>query len=443
MLDFRGEGMGDVSGRLQRVIGAGAIALAAMGAAATGVMWRADAAAEAGAYAVAAAWRPGVPLYHRELGESLLLRSPRQALAQLQIAARLDANDPLTQAELTTVELALGEPRRAAAVAAAAQGHAPGFGAAWRLANLDLARRDWAGFWRQTGRAARWAQAGDFPPLESRALTASGYAFGALRAVLPSESAPAASALLEAALAHGDAAAAAGAAHWLLGLRPAAPADLSQRRQALLDWVTTAWQRWPAQATAAWEAVRAGGLLPFAAKRPRAPYLDDGDFNPLRQEQAERVAPDPASALRAIVGWGWPGATGVRCYQVLTADAAHPSAAELAFDGDESDGVMLAQQWLLARPGATLTVTAWRRALAGAHGDGLSLQLTTPRGAVLGDLPLPLTGAWERAQAQFALPPAAAGSGGVATYQLELHYRRPNGALPLHLDALVSGITVR
>ncbi len=435
--------MAEPIGWVRRVIAAGVAALAAMGAAATLVMWRADAAAQAGDYARAAAWRPGVPLYHRELAEALLLRAPRQALAQLQIAARLDPDDPLMQADLTTVDLALGRPRQAAAMAAAARRRNPGFGAAWRLANLDLAQGDLAGFWRQTRVAAARAQSGDFPPLESRALTASNFDFEALRAALPADSAPAASALLEAALARGDAGAAAGAAQWLLRLHPTVAADRSQRREALLQWLTAAWKRWPAQAPAAWQALRAGGLLPLPVKRAQPPYLEDGSFDPLRQEAAAALAPDPASALRAIVAWRWPGAPGVRFYQVLTADRAHPSAAEFAFDGDEPDEAPLAQQWLLAQPGTTLTVSAWTRSVAGGEGRGLSLRLSTRRGKLLGEVALPLAGGWQRTQATFRVPVAAGGGAAGVTCQLELHYHRPNGYLPLHLKALVTGIEVR
>jgi hypothetical protein len=433
--------MAETVGWTRRVIAVGAMALAAMGAAATGVMWRADAAAQAGEYAIAARWRPGVALYRREWGESLLLRAPQRALEQLRIAARLDPRDPLTQADLTTAELATGAAA-AAAAAAEAQARGPGFGAAWRLANLDLARGDRAGFWRQTRRAAGRAQPGDFAPLESRALTATDYDFAALRRALPAHSAPAASTLLQQALADHNAAAARSAAAWLLGLRPAA-AEREQRRLALLAWVAAAWRQWPAQAAGVEHAVAAAGLLPLGAKRARAPYLSDGNFNPLREAAITRVAPDANSGLRAIVGWRWPGAAGVRFYQVLTADPAHPSAAEFGFDGDEPDDVPLAQQWLLARPGATLTLRAWTRALGGASGGGLSVRLTTLQGAVLGEIPLPLGASWRLTQGTLRTPAASTSAAGAEAYALELHYRRPNGELPLHLDALVSGVELR
>ncbi|HUX68194.1 MAG TPA: hypothetical protein VMV31_11965 [Terriglobales bacterium] len=421
--------------RLQRLLGLWGVALALAALATTLVIWRADAAAALGQFALATRWRPGVAQYHRQWGEALLLRSPRQAEAQLLLAAKLDPDDPQTLADLTTVELALGNWPQALAVTRGERGRAPSFADEWRLANLFLARGDLGGFWQQAALACRRADPSYFPSIASRALSASHGDFARLRAIFPPDSAAAASAFLQAAVQAGQLPQAQAGARWLLALPPPADRPTQAARQAALTaLLLAAWQRWPDQATWVWTELGRAQLLLLPPKAPRAPFLRDGSFAIAPAPDLARLAPDRGDPLRAVLAWRWPSPPDVRFDPVATGDPAHPTAAELQFDGRQGDDVALLQQWFLAPGGAPLQLAAWSRSLAGAAA-GLSLRLRDLQGHLLGELPLPLAPGWQSAQARFALPAA-----GVQTYQLSLHYHRPLGQLPLRRPVLVTGV---
>ncbi|HVA64263.1 MAG TPA: hypothetical protein VNF74_11105 [Terriglobales bacterium] len=458
--------------RLERLLGLWLLALALLALAATLVIGRADSAANAGQFAAAIRWRPGVAAYHRQWGEALLLRSPPQAEAQLLQAAKLDPDDPQTFADLTTAELALGRWPQAIALTQTEQGRAPSFADAWRLANLFLARGDLAGFWQQAGVAARRADPSYFPSIASRALSASHGDFPRLRRMLPPDSVAAASAYLQAAVQAGQLPPAQAGARWLLALPPPSDAPTRAARQAALaGLLLAAWQRWPSQALGVWNDLGQAHLLPLPAKAAHAPYLRDGSFSLGARAQLAPLAPDPADPLRAVLGWRWPSPPDVGFDPVATGDATHATAAELQFDGREGDDVDLTQQWILAEAGTPLHVAAWSRAL-GQPQQGLSLRLSDLQGHLVGELPLPLASQWQAAQATFSwrqLGDALSASGrplpgieartpsdhrerprqkvashlaapGVQTYQLSLHYHRPLGQLPLNGALLVSGL---
>lgn len=419
----------------QRWCAAGLLLLAAIGAAATVVVWRADAADQRGDFARALWWRPGVPMVQRQVAETLLFTDPAGAEAHLLRALRDNPYDASAEADLNTVELALGRWPRALAVTQAETGQQRlSFSARWRLANLYLSHADLAGFWQETALAARAAPAGAFPSLASRGLTASGYDFAALRRALPPDSVPAAAAFAQAALARGDAAACRQATAWLLGLDPEAGEAADERRRALLALLAGAWRQRPADAGPLSARLHAAGLLP-EARRAEAPALLDGNFDPRRETAARRWSPDPAAELSAVVGWRWPFLPGLDAQAVETGDAAHPTAAFLAFDGSEADQGLAAEQWLLARGGDRLAVTAWVRRLDAADSGGLSLRLTRFDGTPVASLPLLPGDAWQTVAAQWVAP-----GQGVETLRLQIVYQRLLGHMPLHNHILVTGL---
>ncbi len=230
----------------QRLVAALLLVLAGWGAVVTWIAWRADAADLREDYSRAVWWRPGVPMYHRQLGELSLMESPRVAEEQLLEALRLDPYNDLAMADITTVELALGNWPRAVAISSRQVKMEPGFGDYWRLANLYLSHGDKDGFLREMTIAGRYAQPGYFLSIATRALTATNNDFARLRTALPNDSSAAASAYLTVALKFDDRAAAMEGLNWLSASRAAVDVGAADaRRQALLDLLVHAWREWP------------------------------------------------------------------------------------------------------------------------------------------------------------------------------------------------------
>ncbi|HVB40311.1 MAG TPA: hypothetical protein VNE83_05390 [Terriglobales bacterium] len=439
-------------GRARRIAALGVGVLALAGVLWTLVVWRADAGDRHRNYAAAVFWRPDVAVYRRHWGEALLLTAPARAETQLLAALRLDPYDPLTIADLTTAELALGNWPQAVVVNQARRGLNPDFTVYWRLANLWLAHRDVAGYWQQFRLAAALALPRDFAPLVSRSLTATNNDFASLRRALPQDSVPAASAYLAAAAAAGNLEAVNNGAAWLAALPlPATSATTATaatstaaaaRRQAMTDLLLTAWRRWPGDVPrlGAWAA--AMGVLPLPAKTPAPPYIRDADFNPADYAAARRLAPNPASELSAVLGWQTSSANAGEFEEVLTGDAAHPSAAEVTLDGSQPDRVTLAQQWLLVNGGAKLAVSVSGRLLDAQSPSisepGLSLQLIDQQQRTVAELPLSLELRWRRFPAVWPIP-----GSGVQALHLELAYHRPNGHVPMHNRALITALSIQ
>jgi hypothetical protein len=419
----------------QRACAAGLLLLAVAGAAATVVVWRADAADLRGDFARALWWRPRVPMYQRQVAETLLFNDPAAAEAHLLRALRDDPYDNSAAADLDTVELELGRWPRALALTQAETGRqALNFAARWRLANLYLSHADLTGFWQQAALASRFAPAGVFPSLVNRALTASGNDFTALRRALPPASVPAAAAFAQAAAERGDSAACRQAAAWLLGLEPDTAEADAERRRALLALLTNAWRQRPSDAGPLSVRLHAAGLLPDA--RPAdTPALLDGDFDPRREAAARLSSPDPAAELSAVVGWRWFSLPGLDAQQVETGDATHPTAAYFAFDGSQADQGLAAEQWLLARGGDRLAVTAWVRRLDPADSGGLGLRLARLDGAPVAGLPLLPGDGWQAVTAAWRVP-----GQGMQTLRLQIVYQRPLGQMPLHNRILLTGL---
>ncbi|HET9784965.1 MAG TPA: hypothetical protein VFP94_08425, partial [Terriglobales bacterium] len=400
-----GEGAAAAPSWRQRWCAAGLLLLTMTGAAATVVVWRADAAAQRGDFARALWWRPGVPMYQRQLAESLLFTDPVAAETHLLRALRSNPYDAAALADLNTVELALGRwPRALAITAAETSQQQLSFAARWRLANLYLAHADLPGFWQQMTLAARTAPPAAFLPMSSRALTASDYDFAALRRSLPAASIAAAAAFAEAAVERGHQDACRDAAEWLLSLHPALDTeDAATRRRALLQLLTADWQHWPAAVGKMEAQLAAAAVLPAARPSP-PPGLLDGDFDPRYESALRRLSPNAGAELSAILGWRWPDFPGLDAHQVTTGDSSHPTAAYLSFDGSEHDQGLAAEQWLLARGGADLSASLWTRRLDDAASGGLNLRLTRLDGAVIAETPLFPGDAWQQATAQWKLP---------------------------------------
>jgi len=422
----------------QRLAATVVLLAALLGLAANFIVWRADAADRRGAYATAVGWRPSVPIYHRHWGEALLLRSPRQAEAQLLIAQKLDPLDPLTVADLTTVELALGNWPRALALNQNRPG-LPSFPDYWRLANLYLSRGDLPGFWRQLQVAARLAPQQDFPGIFGRALTATRWDFSQLESALPHDSNNAAISCLRAAVEHSDVRAAAAAADWLTRLPPD-PAFAAERQNVLADWLAAVWHQWPEQAISA-PALRAEAeLMPGLRKSTAPPFLADADFDPAVTSRLPRPASDPVSPLRAVLAWGWPAVPGLRAGAVETGDATHPTAAELRLDGTQPDDADLAQQVLIVPAGAALRLHAWSRSLADVPARDLSLALRNADGTPVASLPLAANPSWQSAQTSLTLPAAP---DRLRTLRLVIHLHRPLGERAFQGAILVTGVGVQ
>ncbi|HWG38793.1 MAG TPA: hypothetical protein VN690_13865 [Terriglobales bacterium] len=421
----------------QRMAAAALLACALLGLAANAIVWRADRADRRGDFATAVRWRPSVPIYHRHWGEALLLRSPSEAETQLLLAAKLDPLDPLTVADLTAVELALGNTPRALAVNQNRPG-LPSFSDHWRLANLFLARGDQPGFWREVQVAARLAPQQDFPAIVGRALTATHWDFPQLAAALPRDSNNAAISYLRAAVEHGDARAAASGADWLTRLPPD-PAFAADRQAALADWLAAVWHQWPEQAGTAPALRTEAELMPGLQKSAAPPFLADANFDPAYASRLPLPAADPTSSLREVLAWRWPFAAGLRASTVHTGDLSHPTAAEFRLDGTQPDNADLAQQALIVPAGTSLRLQAWARSLAGVPARGFSLDLRAADGTPIASLPLAAGPAWQSAQVSFTLPAAPAG---LRSLRLVVHLHRPLGERAFQGAILVTGMNV-
>lgn len=421
--------------RWPRLLGALVLAAALWGIAATCVVWRADAAARRGDYAAAVGWRPAMPLYHRLWAEALLLRSPAQAERQLRIALRLDPDDPIAVADLSTVELSLGGWSRALTLARRAQSESPDFANAWNLVNLDLVHGDLAGYWQGVKRAAALAAPADFPSIVARSLAASHRDFATLRRSLPADSVAAASAYLDAAVAAAQdsrAPAPMDAAAWLFSLpAPSDPDVAAARLRATQDLLAAAWSLWPDDVESLWRQAGARGLLPLPAKGPRPPFILHPDFSP---------AAGVPDALAPILAWQWLPPQGVRMYEVATGDAAAPTALELVLDGSQPADADIARQEFLAPAGAALHLQVRARLASpiAAGGAGLALLVRDAQGRELLRLPLALGPQWQLAQATLTLPRSP-----LAAYTLALVWRRPAGVMPLQARVLLAGAQIQ
>jgi len=424
-------------GVVQRIVAGLLLVLAGCGAILTWVAWRADAADLRADYARAVWWRPGVPMYHRQLGELNLMESPKLAEKELLEALRLDPYNDLAMADITTVELALGNWPRAVAFSSQQVGVEPGFGDHWRLANLYLSHGDQDGFWRETSIAARYADSEYFPSMVVRALTSTNHDFARLRSALPAGSAAAASAYLGAALKFNNHDAALYGLSWVAGLPvPNNDPTADARRKALLDLYVHAWRAWPQDVPRIGQQLQAAGLLGEVAKTGTAPYLLDGNFSPEEQERLATIAGDPAEELRAVLGWQWNSPPGVRFYAVHTNNAQHPSAAEFIFDGTEADDTDLTRQWILSA-GGTKHANAWVQRLDESQSNGLSLRIASLQGALAGEIELKASGNWTRASGALQLPASSQ-----SAWQVSLHYHRIPGEVPLRGSIVVSGVSI-
>ncbi|HEY8055392.1 MAG TPA: hypothetical protein VIE13_05725 [Terriglobales bacterium] len=428
-----GEGSATAPSRRQRWCAAGLLLLTAVAAVATVVVWRADAADQRGNFAAALWWRPSVALYQRHMAESLLFTNPESAQAHLLSALRSNPYDTAAMADLNTVDLALGRwPRALALTQAETDQQGLSFPARWRLANLYLAHADLPGFWQQMTIAARTAPAAAFLPMVSRALTASGFDFDALRRSLPPDSVAAAAAFAAAAVERGHPTACQTAAAWLLDLHPDQQDEQNLRAQALLNLLSSTWQRWPAGVPPLASRLVAAGIMP-AARPAHGPGLLDPDFDPRLQPAERRLSPDVAAGLSAIVGWRWPNFPGLDAHPVATGDPAHPTAAYFGFDGSEPDQGLAAEQWLLMQGGGDLSLSAWTRDLDAVPAAGLRLRLSRPDGSPIADTPLLPGERWQPVSAQWHLP-----GEGIEALRLQIIYQRPLGQTPLHNRILVT-----
>ena len=425
--------------RRRRWLLAPVLALALAGILSTVVIWRADSASRRGDYARAVWWRPDVAIYRRLLGESLLINSPALAEKQLLESVRLNPYDPQTTADLTTVELALGNWNAATTVTRNQQHREPGFDDDWRMANLLLTHGDLPGFWVQVQRACPLAEPEYFTSIVSRSLTASKNDFNRLRQVLPPQSVAAASAYLSAAVQAGDYQASHAGAQWLLGLPAASdPASGPAREQALFQFLTTAWQRWPGESSTVWTELNRAGLIQTPPKTPGSPFLRDADFSPRNYIALRQIVSDPAQPLSAILGWQWSSLPGIQFHEVDTGEGHYPTAAEFIFDGSEAQDAALPDQWLLADGGSLIHVSLAGRMLNPVNAQGLSLQLLDMNQHLLAEIPVTLTQSWSTTQGTFTVP-----GSGVGAYVLAFHYHRPNGQLPLNNSLLVSALRLQ
>lgn len=420
----------------QRIVAGLLLGVAVCGAGVTWIAWRADAADARGDYARAVWWRPGVPMYHRQLGELNLMVSPRAAEEQLLEALRLDPYNDLATADITTVELALGNWPRAVAITSRQTRLEPGFDDHWRLANLYLSHGDKDGFWQETTIAARYAKPENFRSIAVRALASTNRDFARLRTALPPESAAAASAYLSTALQFDDRAAALDGLGWVAALPVSGNvAGASARRQAMLDLYVHAWRTWPDDVERVGQQLQAAGILD-TVKNGRAPYLLDGSFSPGQDQLLARNGANMTEDLRPVLGWQWSSQPGVRYYAVYTGNTQHPTAAEFIFDGTESEDIDLTRQWILSA-GGVKHASAWVRRLDDSPSNGLSLRIATLDGRQAGAIELKASGDWMHAVGDLELPASA-----TRAWQVSLHYHRLAGEVPLRGSIAVSGVSI-
>jgi len=449
--------------RIRRAVGILLIAFALALAGASFVSWQADSAAEAGDWARAIAWRPDVALYHLRLGELNIATNPPLADRELTRSLQLDPYNPVTAADLATVEISLRRHPQASRLTQR-MASTTSFDERWREANLRLMRHDLAGFWTETQLACAVADRDDvFASVVSRALTVSNYDFTRLYAVLPHGNDHAAEAFLDAAVEYrqlksggeNPVPAEILGFRWLQHLPPAADAYAQrEREEAAEKYLRDLLLHSPEAVPEVWRAGRAAGLFHGAPLARSGELVTAGSFpHPV---PTEAFPPPVAGSRTRIFGWLRDDSGRVLVDTVVTGDSAYPTALALTFDGDENDQVKLAHQWFVARPGTSVVLSAVARSLRPQPSGGVLLILRDRYGSERGRLALAAPADWQRSQTSLVLPPLPVtpprqpdGSrpdrltpAPLEAYELCLEYQRPLGALPLHNEVAVTRVSL-
>lgn len=448
----------------RRAVGILLIAFALALAGASFVSWQADSAAEAADWPRAIAWRPDVALYHLRLGELNIATNPPLADRELTRSLQLDPDNPVTAADLATVEIALRRHPQASQLTQRMSA-TTNFDERWREANLRLMKHDLPGFWDETQQACAVADRDDvFASVVSRALTVSNFDFSRLYTVLPHGNDHAAEAFLDAAVEYRQLKSGQEKPvppeilgfRWLRHLPPAADEYAQREREAAAEkYLRDLLLHSPEAVPEVWRAGRAAGLFHGAPLSLEGELITAGSFpHPIPTEE---FPPPVAGDRTRIFGWLRDDSGRVLVNTVMTGEARYPTGLALTFDGNENDQAKLTHQWFVARPGTAVILSAVARSLSARPSDGVLLVLRNRYGSEIGRLALAAPSDWQRSQTRLVLPPLPAapprrpdGSqpdpltpSPIEAYQLSVEYERPLGALPLHNVVAVSRVSLQ
>lgn len=427
------------------------------------VSWQADSAAEAGDWPRAIAWRPDVALYHLRLGELNMATNPPLADRELTRSLQLDPYNPVTAADLATVEISLRRHPQASQLTQRMSA-TTSFDERWREANLRLMKHDLPGFWDGMQQACAVADRDDiFASVVSRALTVSDYDFSRLYAVLPRGNEHAAEAFLDAAVEYRQLKSGQEKPvppevlgfRWLRELPATADTYAQREREAAAEkYLRDLLQHSPEAAPEVWREGRAAGLFHGAPLQAHGEMITDGSFpHPIPTKE---FPPPVAGARTRIFDWLRDDSGRVLVNTVVTGDARYPTALALTFDGDEYDQAKLVHQWFVAPPRTAVMLSAVARSLHAQPSAGVLLILRNRYGSEIGRLALTAPAAWQQSQTSLVLPPLPAspprhpdGSqpqrlmpSPLEAYRISVEYERPLGALPLNNVIAVTAVSL-